>query len=64
MMVVSNSVKTAMEIHEMHKISFGDNVMCRTQIFQRFYSFKCQETLLGDCEHLGHHSSTGHRDKV
>lgn len=63
MKFVSNSVKTAMEVHEMLKIAFGDNAMGRTQIFQWSYSFKHRETLLGDCEHLGR-SSTGHRDKV
>jgi len=60
---VSNSVKTAMEIHEMLKIAFGDNAMGRTQIFLWSYSLKHRETLLGDCEHLGC-SSTGHRNKV
>jgi len=34
MKFVSNSVKTAMEIHDMLKIAFGDNAMGRTQIFQ------------------------------
>jgi hypothetical protein len=52
-----------MEIDEMLRIVFVYNVMGRTQIFQWSYSFKHRETLLGDCEHLGH-SSTGHRDKV
>ena len=47
----------------MLRIVFVYNVMGRTQIFQWSYSFKHRETLLGDCEHLGH-SSTGHRDKV
>jgi hypothetical protein len=37
---VPNSVKTAMEIHEMLKIAFGDNAMGRTQIFEWSYSFK------------------------
>jgi hypothetical protein len=59
---VSNSVKTEMEIHEMLKTAFGDDAMGRTLIFQWFSSFKHRETLLGDCEHLGH-PSTGYRDE-
>jgi hypothetical protein len=52
----------ALETQEMLKTASGDNAMRRTQTFPWFSQFRCGETLIEYCEHLGC-PFTGHTDE-
>jgi hypothetical protein len=53
----SDSVKTALEAHEMLRTAFSDSAIGSTQTSGRFSLFKHRKTLVEDDEHSGHSSS-------